>query len=133
MTRYELKDKNKQAKFLAVFPDFLTALTNAMNHLEPGAQWVPVQSGEYEYSVTINPEDVETFAEYDPHAWNNYPKVTPPEGVWMRVEVLTLAGIPIRKAMFYKSGRWGQYPLDPGEVVNSRLRFRPWDEEEAAK
>ena len=130
MTRYELKDKDKQAKFLAIFPDFLTALTNAMNHLEPGAQWVPVQSGEYEYSVTINPEDVETFAEYDPHAWNNYPEVTPPEGVWMRIEMLSQdGGIKTRDVAFYKAGRWCKFPLDNGEVILGRLRFRPWDEE----
>ena len=132
MTRYELKDKDKQAKFLAVFPDFLTALTNAMNHREPDARWVNVQSGEYEYSVSVYPGEVEVFAEYDPYKWNEYPNVTPPEKVWMRIEMLSQdGGIKTRDVAFYKAGRWCKFPLDNGEVILGRLRFRPWDEEDA--
>ena len=132
MTRYELKDKDKQAKYLAVFPDFLTALTNAMNHREPDERWIRVQSGEYEYSVNVYPEEVEAFAEYDPYKWNVYPNVTPPEKVWMRIEMISQDGrIKTRDVAFYRAGRWCKFPLDNGEVILGRLRFRPWDEEAA--
>lgn len=29
---------------------------------------------------------LEEVREYDPHGWNDFPEVEPPEGVWMRVE-----------------------------------------------
>ena len=135
MTRYELKDKDKQAKYLAVFPDFLTALTNAMNHRDPDARWVSVQSGEYEYSVNVYPEEVETFAEYDPHAWNDYPNVTPPEGVLMRIEgqYAKRPELEYYGALMYLEGAW--HFADTVEIADNVIveRFRPWNDEEAAK
>ena len=135
MTRYELKDKDKQAKFLAVFPDFLTALTNAINHRDPDARWIRVQSGEYEYSVNVYPEDVETFAEYDPHAWNSYPEVTPPEGVLMRIEgqYAKRPELEYYGALMYLEGAW--HFADTVEIADNVIveRFRPWNDEEAAK
>lgn len=167
MTRYELKDKDKQAKYLAVFPDFLTALTNAMNHRDPETRWISVRSGEYEYSVNVYPEEVETFAEYNPHAWNNYPEVTPPEGVVMRLEITEAPfdkGLEGHKAcatwlvrtfeildddrktkINTTEGRWYLVWRDsePDEMLETygftpeekifKARFRPWDDEEAAK
>lgn len=69
---------------------------------------------------------------YDPCAWNNYPEVTPPEKVWMRIEMLSQdGGIKPRDVAFYMAGLWCTFPLDNGEVILGRLRFRPWDEEAA--
>lgn len=166
MTRYELKDKDKQAKYLAVFPDFLTALTNAMNHRDPETRWISVQSAEYEYSVNVYPEEVETFAEYDPHAWNNFPEVKPPEGVLMRLEVVeaswddglegerlcaiwevhtfTVINDDQKTESEITEGRWyREYRGKSDEMLNTygfppdgkifKARFRPWDDEEAAK
>ena len=131
MTRYELKDKDKQAKYLAVFPDFLTALTNAINHRDPDARWIRVQSGEYEYSVNVYPEEVETFAEYDPHAWNSYPEVTPPEGVWMRCGGHDHStGVWLRAALVFDGKNWKDTRGDT-YWLGTVERFRPWDEESA--
>lgn len=139
MIRYELKDKERQAALEKIFPGFGEALQAACkDEYGDSTNYVEVQLDDcggifFNDEAAIYKDAITTKEVYDPCHWNNYPEVTPPEGEWMRVEVLTLNGIPIRKAMFYKGGRWGQYPLDPGEVVNNRLRFRPWNDEEAAK
>ena len=35
------------------------------------------------FALVFEEDDVE---EYNPKGWNNYPDVTPPDGVWMRTE-----------------------------------------------
>ena len=132
MKHYGLKDKDKQAKYLAVFPDFLTALTSAMNHRDPDAQWVSVQSGEYEYSVNVYPEEVETFAEYDPDAWNDYPDVMPPKDVYMQCEGHFSAGGKFKSGAFYDGKYWCTPLLGTLSRYNIKIdRFRPWDREAA--
>lgn len=37
-------------------------------------------------TLCFAPDEIEEVAEYDPHGWNDFPEVEPPEGVWMRVE-----------------------------------------------
>ncbi len=58
---------------------------------------------------------------YDPHSWNEYPEVTPPEGVYMRIEFEDKSG---GKAVFYKN-EW----LDTDGTLFSftPVKFRPWE------
>lgn len=67
-------------------------------------------------------DELEEVPEYNPHAWNDYQKVTPPEGVWMRVETTRKVGA---KAMF-KNGYWVE--PDGHYFVTGGGRFRPWED-----
>lgn len=74
-------------------------------------------------------------AEYNPHAWNNYPEVTPPEDISLRCEGHDRdTGRPFRAILRYLDGGFCFDSTDPrlyrslfpGMVID---RFRPWDEE----
>lgn len=94
-------------------------------------------SGRYEivnrFSMLLYEHEIEVFEEYDPNDWNNFPEVTPPEGVLMRVEQVQFKtheeakGITIRKCAIFRKGEWVDdvvgYPL--ASIEN--CRFRPWE------
>lgn len=69
----------------------------------------------------------EEVPQYDPHEWNVWPDVRPPEGVSMRAEVLSKEGKAFFKgAAFFRDGDWNV----AGRWIDSdrRVRFRPWDD-----
>lgn len=138
MIRYKLKDQERQTYLEKIFPGFGEDLQatcedefdNGFNHV-----CVQLSAGSdvfYFGTVDIRKTAIRMEEVYDPKSWNKYPEVTPPEKVWMRVEMLSQdGGIKTRDVAFYKEGRWCKFPLDNGEVILGRLRFRPWDEEAA--
>jgi hypothetical protein len=69
---------------------------------------------------------LEEVYQYDPHKWNRFPEVEPPEGVWMRVE--WRAGVELRRAVAHYVP-WGDGDefvwVDRGLIKNVE-RFRPW-------
>lgn len=72
-------------------------------------------------------DEIEEVPEYDPHAWNEWPDVEPPEGVDMRAEVLSKDGkVFLKGAGYFKGGDWNI----AGRWIDSdrRVRFRPWDD-----
>ena len=72
-------------------------------------------------------DEIEEVAEYDPHKWNEYPEVTPPEGVWMRCETdLNAIEHKIRHVAKFDGREWRDY-LSKQVVVH---RFRSWDNPE---
>ena len=78
------------------------------------------------FRVFISNEDVEAVPEYDPHAWNDFPKVMPPEKGTYRVEVFEDSDDSepkIKAAGYWDGKRW---------LINNeggaRTRFRPWEE-----
>lgn len=74
------------------------------------------------FSAIFRDDEVEEIPEYDPTKWNQYPSVTPPEDVWMRVE--TYRPYEGLKAQFH-AGKW-IYCLG---LVNGQVkRFRPWED-----
>jgi hypothetical protein len=92
--------------------------------------------GRYEivnrFSILLYEHEIEVFEEYDPNDWNNFPEVTPPDGVLMRVE--TVGGDTFR-GYFHTFpdgvGRWccvcftpRHMPLHETEKVK---RYRPWE------
>ena len=81
-----------------------------------------------ELSVFIRPEAIEP--EYNPHSWNEYPAVTPPNGVLMRVEFI-LDGILYRNCSVFEKGAWC-IPKNGNPSYDITLvgvkRFRPWDD-----
>ena len=98
--------------------------------------------------VSIRKTAIHTKGTYNPRAWNKYPEVTPPEGVWMRCEGHDdNTGRPFRALARYTSSGFcfdypdtPNYPNTPDAPIRRRIfpamvidRFRPWDDEEDGK
>lgn len=79
--------------------------------------------------VTLKRQDVDKIPIYDEDDWNTFPAITPPEGIWMRVEV---DGFGFGLKAKFSDGRWvdgdGYECLDEHEGRD--IHFRPWDETE---
>lgn len=140
MFKYKLKNKEQQAALEKAFPGFDSDLQAACDdEFDDEFDYVRVRlshDGGILRGSRLNIEKAAICAKevYDHNKWNNYPEVTPPEKIWMRIEMLSQdGGIKTRDVAFYKAGRWCKFPLDNGEVILGRLRFRPFDDEEAAK
>ena len=141
MIRYELKDKSRQEAFEKALPGFKEECQRACErldgHLDEGKP-VAFSHAKFdidswtsnEWSLVISANCLEVIEEYDPKGWNNYPKVTPPEGVWMRVETWDVCGGVVRGVFIYVNGAWrrGAY-ADPQNEIKA-ARFRPWTEGE---
>lgn len=83
------------------------------------------------YQLVEQKED-EEVREYDPHGWNDFPEVEPPEGVLMRVECRDGRKACAKYRLFIEGGSWcdvngGAWPEAYSQSV---ARFRPWDEED---
>ena len=138
MIRYELKDKEKQAALEKILPEFGADLQAAcdeqfddeFNHVcvrlsDNGGVFC---DDEVNIKVNIKKTAIRVKNTYDPHSWNKYPKVTPPEGVWMRVETWNACGAVIRGVFMYVNGAWRRSAYaDPQNEIKA-ARFRPWDE-----
>lgn len=99
MIRYELKDKERQAALEKALPVFKKMLQHACENHRPEyfdehksvAVFYSTADGAWgsgEWMIELPTDDIEVIKEYDPNKWNNYPEVTPPEGVPMRLEVV---------------------------------------------
>ena len=74
--------------------------------------------------------DIEKIVDYDPHAWNNYPEVTPPYDVMMRIKMKN----GYLRAGYLKKLRDGDTWVNPNGVLmwnaeNAEVElFRPWED-----
>lgn len=134
--KLRLKDPNLQAQLDAMDPP--SGFTEALSKFDPEKLvegnfiWFPVRFGKGNryvnnlFRVDITKNDVECVESYNPHFWNAFPEVTPPEGVWMRIEyAFTDFG---EKARFI-DGEWWDGRNDEAGFEGKIIRFRPWDED----
>lgn len=76
-------------------------------------------------------DELEEVVEYDPHVWNEFPKVKPPYNVMMRVETHTGQGYKL----FYNHLGDGDFWCDPNFLLMPKAfsddvtRFRPWSDD----
>lgn len=76
-------------------------------------------------------DEIEEVHEYNPKAWNEFPKVKPPYNVMMRVETYFGQGYKLSYNHFEDGDFW----CDPNCILMSGAfsdgvtRFRPWDED----
>lgn len=141
---YRLKDRELQKKLDNLtdgnFSGLLAEAMSEDNGLSPHisvdcGEWINPHANErlaiYRFRVFFRKDEIEAVPGYDPKAWNEYPAVEPPEGVWMRLE-LTSVGIRHGSRMMFMSGEWSHGPLTyPGLPSGaSEIRFRPWDDDE---
>nr|DAF76022.1 MAG TPA: hypothetical protein [Caudoviricetes sp.] len=139
MKRYELKDKELQTALEKAFPGFGEALqASCENTFDDITNYVEVSLDKcysilFRDKIDICKSAITTKEVYDPHAWNNFPQVTPPEGVPMRVEgqYAKRPELEYYGALVYLEGAW--HFADTSEIADNVIveRFRPWDEESA--
>lgn len=81
-----------------------------------------------ELSVYLRPEAIEP--EYDPHAWNEYPDVTPPFDKDMRVELDDGLRYCARYHKFSDGCFWVSTngTCFPNYLNYKVVRFRPWND-----
>ena len=86
----------------------------------------------YTNDLSFRTDELEEVPEYNHHAWNNYPEVTPPEGVLMRVEIDS-NGILLRNCAIFSGADWritsdGSAVYADGYTLDNVKRFRPWED-----
>lgn len=139
--KYRLKDRELQRKLDELSDgDFSRQLASnkkrifaELNFLKQMILWFRKSEGPF-HALMITPDMVEKVREYDPHGWNDFPEVEPPEGVWMRVEWRDGRKACAKYRLFIEGGSWcdvngGAWPEAYSQSV---ARFRSWDEEDKA-
>lgn len=87
-------------------------------------------------SIDVTPDMVVENSSYNPNAWNKFPEVEPPEGVWMRVEWRDGAVVRRDVARYVAWGDTNEFVWTNRGVICDVERFRPWlndDEIEAER
>ena len=142
MTKYRLKDQELQKHLDAISDgDFSRQIEGHLQNIKGRGTtdadyrlFFGELPGRYEivnrFSMLLYEHEIEVFEEYDPNNWNNYPDVTPPEGVLMRVEFIYV-GILRRNCAIFENGAWhitaeGKADYDH-LTLDDVKRFRPWE------
>lgn len=85
----------------------------------------------YTNDLSFRTDELKEVHEYNPKAWNEFPKVKPPYNVMMRVETYFGQGYKLSYNHFNDGDFW----CDPncilmsGAFSDSVARFRPWSED----
>ena len=97
-----------------------------------------------QYQIAILFKDLILEKTYDPHGWNEWPKVTPPYDVPMRLEIRTPNGPNQWTCGVFVNGKdrvigednWAYFydgredaPIDDQWTEGVTIRFRPWEDE----
>ena len=141
---WHLKDRELEKKLIAIDPNFVKTLTDTVEeNLNQPNGWFDDESiteveltynGDYLGTVNFFTYELEEVPEYNPHGWNNFPEVTPPEGELLRVELFNLMLRKITRACaIYCNETWyAELNGEPNGTLElagmTRVkRFRPWD------
>lgn len=133
---FRLKDKNLQVQLDALSDgDFSKRLQHA-NHddgmifVEFGEKLESPGFDLHRFNLAFFDDEVKEIHRYNPHGWNAFPEVEPPEGVLMRVECNQM-----KTCLVFENGKW-RYPsgesFENYEFTFPVKRFRPWDEDDEA-
>ena len=132
--KYRLKDRGLQKKLDEISKGDLSdalevcsaAVASALKRGKPTTIWFGVQPL---LSLEITPDMIEEVREYDPHKWNDFPEVEPPEDVWMRVERCVDGRTYHFAARYVPVGDSEDYEwLSEANLSIDVDRFRPWDD-----
>lgn len=134
--KYRLKDRELQKKLDEISDGDFSARLHKERELikdsfkkEPRLHVLWFGEGS-QFSDALYADMLEEVREYDPHGWNSFPEVEPPEGVLMRVECNQ-----IKTCLVFENGKW-RYPsgesFENYEFAFPVKRFRPWDEDDEA-
>ena len=85
-----------------------------------------------ENCLCFRTDELEEVPEYNPKAWNEYPAVTPPDNVLMRLEFTETesTGKPKRHyvAATFNGITWGTRDSYSASFKMTKCRFRPWED-----
>ena len=123
----------------ALHPDFSMRLSYAvMEAKKYGVKYTGVFLFPQNRTEIFQLSEIEALPEavlkYNTHAWNKFPDVTPPEGVWMRVEWFDAYGnLHLGVARYIAFGDNCVYVwMGDRGIIREVDRFRPLDEEDKA-
>lgn len=130
--RFRLKDRELQKKLDEISNGGLSRMLGRL-------PYYTIQSSEPDFlhfsknphlMLEVTSDMLESLREYNPHGWNSFPEVEPPEGVLMRVECNQM-----KTCLVFENGKW-RYPsgesFENYEFAFPVKRFRPWDEDDEA-
>lgn len=125
-----LKDRVMEQKLNELSNGEFSKILNESDMKNPNCICFTIDKKEdIELSVYLRPEAIEP--EYDPHAWNEYPDVTPPFDKDMRVEL----DDGLRYCAHYHKFSDGCFWVStngtcfPNYLNYKVVRFRPWSED----
>lgn len=76
-------------------------------------------------SLEFSIDEFEYISDYNPNDWNEFPKVKPPEDVWMRIEDKDGWGTKAK----WNGDNWINFAYDTISCTpRDKLRFRPWED-----
>lgn len=138
MTKYRLKDQELQKHLDAISGGEFTATieSGSFEFDEDDKAVVTFGSAMHgteiiagKFAVILDKNETYELAKYNPNNWNNYPDVTPPEGVLMRVETTTGSKFCGYYHTFAEGGCWCYQDgtVCPEATSKSVKRFRPWE------
>jgi hypothetical protein len=145
---WHLKDRELEKKLIAIDPDFIKTLTNTVEeNLKLTNGWFNDESvtdveitynGEKLGVVGFYTDTLEEVPEYNPNAWNDSRKVTPPQNTIFRAKVY-LSGLGEETiveydCLIYQYCSW--YRVRDCKPFGGRLNitkddhveFRPWED-----
>lgn len=141
MIKYRLKDDELQKKLDEITDgDFSKQLASAKaTTINRGEQFF-IDAGAFagwkhgRIRLFLSNKEIEEFEEYNPDDWNNFPAVTPPENIKMRVEVIFSNPQPGELMAYSGCAIFnGSYFVDSNTQKGIRVndlddvRFRPWE------
>lgn len=125
-----LKDRVMEQKLNELSNGEFSKILNKSDMKNPNCICFTIDKKEdIELSVFLRPEAIEP--EYDPHAWNEYPDVTPPFDKDMRVELDDGLRYCARYHKFSDGCFWVSTngTCFPNYLNYKVVRFRPWSED----
>ena len=133
---WRLKDRDLEKKLIAIDPEFVDKLQikkgcgNYGFYLDIGGCVYCGDVGVPKIQVYFVQEDLEEVPEYNPHDWNEFPKVKPPYNVMMRVETHSGHGYKLFYAHFKAGDSWSDinHLLLSEAFSEDVTRFRPWED-----
>lgn len=146
---WHLKDRELEKKLIAIDPDFVGNLQKSVKYHE-GETTIAVGFGDglgglSRFVAEFRWGELEEVPEYTPNDWNDFPKVTPPHNVTMRIEYdrdFSYGVVRVRVIGIYDEHRKCWFMFDPNSReglthlgcpisrirIYENLRFSPWED-----
>lgn len=135
--KYRLKDRELQKKLDEISGGDFSVRLNDEGKIDRSIKiCFCLMDFDAHFDYEVFPDMVEEVQDYNPKAWNEFPEVEPPEGVWMRVEWRDGAVVRRDVARYVAWGDTNEFVWTNRGVICDVERFRPWlndDEIEAER